>query len=296
MGRTITLLDGATGTELRARGVDVPCHVTSVWSARALIEAPDEVVGVHRDYIAAGADVVTTNNYTVTPPILARDGLAERFEELTVRAVELACRARDGGARPARVAGSMPPMETSYRADLVGDQESILADYRRLAEVLAPRVDLLLCETLSSSREAVAALTAARETGLEVWLSWTLQGNRPGLLPSGEGLAEALAAASEVGADAYLINCCGANFATAGLPVLAGSTDRPIGAYANATHVSPGEFDPSDPENVESRDLDVEAYAAEALRWIEAGATIIGGCCSTRPAHIARLSELAAGA
>ena len=128
-----TLLDGGTGTELRMRGIEVPSHITSIWSARALFTDPDAVVRVHADYIAAGADVITANNYAVTPPLLAREGIEDRLEELTLQAVELACRARDASGRPVRIAGSLPPLDTSYRADLVGEDEVLRADYIRFA-------------------------------------------------------------------------------------------------------------------------------------------------------------------
>ena len=154
-----TLLDGGPGTELRMRGIEVPSHITSIWSARALFADPDAVVRVHADYIAAGADVITANNYAVTPPLLAREGIGDRLEELTLRAVELACRARDASGRPVRIAGSLPPLDTSYRADLVGAAALLRAAYRRLAALLAPRGALLRGETLSSSREAAAALS-----------------------------------------------------------------------------------------------------------------------------------------
>ena len=77
------LLDGAMGTELRARGVEVLDHITSIWSAAALVDAPEAVTSVHRDYIEAGADVITINNYAVTRPLLARVSMEDRFEELT---------------------------------------------------------------------------------------------------------------------------------------------------------------------------------------------------------------------
>ena len=150
----------------------------------------------------------------------------------------------------------------------------------------APRVELLLCETLSSSREAAAAAVAAAGTGCEFWLSWTLQGSRPGHLPSGESVAEAFAAARDCGASAYLVNCCGANFVGQALPDLRALTDAPIGGYANAADAVPGS------EPVAYTALDPEAYASAVAGWIDAGATLVGGCCSTRPAHIARVREL----
>jgi S-methylmethionine-dependent homocysteine/selenocysteine methylase len=290
----IVLLDGGMGNELRARGVRVPSHVTSIWSAQALLDEPDAVLNVHRDYIEAGADVITVNNYAVTPPLLAREGLQDRVEELTVRAVDLARRACDEAGRPVRIAGSLPPLDTSYRADLVGDDLSILTDYRRIAAALGSRVDVLLCETLSSAREAVAAARAARETDREVWVSWTLQGSRPDRLPSGESVSEAYRAAADLGADAYLVNCCAANFVTRAVGILAGLTDRPVGGYANAAEALPSEAeaDPVEPEAWPRKALDVEGYAARVAGWIDAGASIVGGCCGTGPAHIARLRRL----
>jgi S-methylmethionine-dependent homocysteine/selenocysteine methylase len=290
----VLLLDGATGTELRARGVEVPSHVTSIWSARALMEAPDAVVGVHRDYIEAGADVIIANNYAVTPPLLAREGLEDRLEALTVCAAELAQRARDEAGRAVRIAGSLPPLETSYRADLVGEDEAILADYRRIAAVLAPRVDLLLCETLASGREARAATTAALETGLEVWLSLTLQGNRRDQLPSGESIEQAWSAAGSPEVAAVLLNCCGANLVGHGVEVLTRILDRPCGGYAHSADVvlrGEGEA-PVAVEELQWQPLDVDRYTAAAEGWLDAGASIVGGCCSTGPAHIARLRAL----
>lgn len=297
----ITLLDGGTGTELMAR-LDIPSHTTSIWSAQALIDAPEAVLDVHRDYIEAGADVVTVNNYSVTPPLLAREGIEDRLEELTLLAVQLARRARAESGRDVRIAGSVPPLSTSYRADLVGADGAIVADYRRIVGSLAPHVDVLLCETMASAREAAAAVSVAKETDCEVWVSWTLQGDRPDRLPSDETVAEAYAAVSHLKADAFLVNCCGANLVTGAMSTLAGLTNRPFGGYANSFDVPHGADQsasrPVDLHDVlrdSARPLDVEAYAESVSRWIDAGATIVGGCCTTGPAHIARLRRLIDG-
>ncbi len=299
------LLDGAMGTELEARGVRVPDHVTSVWSALALDEAPEAVVGVHRDHLTAGAEVITANNYAVTRPLLAREGLDDRLDELTLAAVALAQRARDesAGERPVRVAGSLPPLETSYRADLVLADEVLAEEYGHLARLLAPRVDILLCETMASAREARAAARAACAAAAmapdrpEVWVSWTMQGNRPGRLPSGENVEAALASVSDLPVDAHLVNCCGANFVADAVRRLRNLTDTPLGGYANSSTVDPlppGEppVAPDQVEQVPQTPLDVEGYAAEVATWIDAGATVVGGCCYTTPAHIARLRRL----
>ncbi|MDE0891244.1 MAG: homocysteine S-methyltransferase family protein [Planctomycetota bacterium] len=285
----IILLDGGTGTELRERGVEVPCHRTSIWSARAVYEAPEEVVAVHREYIDAGARVVTACNYAVTPTLLAREGMADRVEELTLLAVKLARRAANESGENVRVAASLPPLDTSYRADLVASDEELRDEYGRLAKLLAPRADVLLCETLSLGREAVAAAEAALSFGDEVWLSWTLQGNRLGVLSGGETLEEAFEAAAHLPVHAHLVNCCGADLITDAVPRLRELSGGPVGGYANASNSLPGIFDPLDPETAPSEPLGPAAYADAVMRWVSAGATLVGGCCHTSPAHIAEV-------
>ena len=104
-GNGTVLLDGAMGAELRARGVHVRDYKSSLWSALACVEAPDAVIQLHRDYVDAGADIITVNNYAVTPALLAREGLENSLEELTLKAVECAVAARDSAQRPVRAAG-----------------------------------------------------------------------------------------------------------------------------------------------------------------------------------------------
>ena len=293
-----TLLDGGIGYELKLRGVKVPDYTKSIWSALALLEDPEAVVDVHAAYIEAGADILTINNYSVTPPILAREGMGDRVEELTALAVDLAERACARVGRRPRLAGSFPPLETSYRADLVEGRDEVLGSYRRIGSVLKDRVDLILCETLANSHEAVWACEAAAETGLEYWMSWTLQGTRLNTLPSGESLADAVKSLGHLDPAANLVNCCGANFVTAALPTLRELTDGPIGGYANAEHVAPEEGAGGVDTNVDAAQreaatyLNPDAYAEEVRRWLDAGADIVGGCCGTRPKHIKRLREM----
>jgi S-methylmethionine-dependent homocysteine/selenocysteine methylase len=282
----LILLDGGTGTELRERGVEVPCHRTSIWSAQALVEAPDEVVAVHRAFIEAGAEVITACNYAVTPTLLEREGMRQRVEELTLLALDLAERAREESGQEVRIAASLPPLDTSYRADLVPEERCLRAECTQIAQLIAPRVDLILCETMSLGREALVTAEVALETGREVWLSWTLQGNRAGILPSGETLEEAFALVAHLSVHAYLVNCCAANLISDAIPRLTQLTDRPVGGYANAADALPGDFDPLDPEGFDSVPLDPVAYADRVEVWVAAGATLVGGCCHTGPAHL----------
>ena len=125
----IILGDGALGTELRSRGVEVPSHTESIWSALALTENPDEIKNIHLDYIEAGSDFITINNYAVTRPLLARLGREDEIEDLTLKSIELAEQAIKESYKDIMLAGSLPPLETSYRADLIQDREPLSSDW-----------------------------------------------------------------------------------------------------------------------------------------------------------------------
>lgn len=284
---SIVILDGAMGTELRARGVEVPDYKSSIWSALALIEAPDEVRRLHGDYIAAGADVITVNNYGVTRKLLKREGMEDRLPELTRTACALAARARDTAERPAKIAASLPPLDTTYRADLVGPFEDNLAAYREMAELLAPFVDMFICETMTTAEEARAAATAAAESGKDIWVSWTLAPDGK-TLRGGDSVSDAFAALSDIPVAAFLFNCCSTEAVSAALPAFAAASDRPLGAYSNPVRMEPPGGEPeSDPR----RPISPEEYAEVAAEWVALGAGIIGGCCDTSPAYTARLCD-----
>ena len=125
-----------------------------------------------------------------------------------------------------------------------------------------------------------------------------MQGTRLNTLPSCESLDDGFAALGDLKPAAHLVNCCGANFVTAALPELRRFTGGPIGGYANAERVGPDDVDHGVDVNADAAQreaatyLNPEAYGLEVQKWIDAGATIVGGCCGTRPKHIRRLREM----
>jgi S-methylmethionine-dependent homocysteine/selenocysteine methylase len=283
------ILDGGMGRELWRRGVEIP---PTLWSANALLVAPQIVQQVHEDYIAAGADIITLNNYSLVPAALAAVGLEARLDALLADALRLASRARDrAGRRGVRIAGALPPLANSYRADLVPPFAVALPIYRRLAAALADGVDLFLCETMASAAEARTAATAAGETGRPVWVAWSLHDDASGRLRSGESVAEAVAALADLPIDAFLFNCSTPESIAVALPLLRRLTDRPIGAYANAFRPVPEEWDMARDGLLALRDdISPAAYAAMVQDWEAGGATIFGGCCGIGPDHIACLA------
>jgi homocysteine S-methyltransferase len=284
----VTILDGAMGTELKARGAAVPDYRNSAWSAVALLRDPDAVGQVHRDYIDAGARVVTANNYAVVPRLLSRVGMEDRLEDLARTACRLARAARDeSGRSDVQVAGSLPPLDTTYRADLVPVDAELDETYGRIARILAGEVDLALAETLTTAREAVAAARAANIAGLRIWVSWNLALDAA-RLRGGQSLTAAVRALDGLPVEAFLVNCSPTGHVLEALKELRAATDRPIGAYANSCTSAP---DQDALDACAGTTLGPEAYAEVAATWVAAGATLVGGCCDTSPTHIAALAR-----
>ena len=222
----VVLLDGGMGQELRHRADNEP---TSLWSAQVMIEQPELVQQVHEDYIRAGASVITTNSYaTVRRRLEAIGGMGSEYEKLIDLAGVIANRARDAVGQSVLIAGSLPPLNGSYRPDRVLQSSELEPIYREQAERLAPHVDVLLCETMSTVEEARVAATEAARVGLPVWVAWTLADPDPDPYPdteyeqsgsvalrSGESLAEAYAALDGVPVEAVMSNCCTVESVTA---------------------------------------------------------------------------------
>jgi len=272
------LLDGATGTELERRGAK---SALPLWSAHSLLHDPALVGRIHADYVEAGAELLTANTFRTQRRTLERGGVGERAAALTAQAVELARAAATGGDRPVRpvhVLGSAPPLEDCFRPDLVPDDDSLAREHgEHAANLSAAGVDAILVETMNTIRETLAALRAARATELPALVSFVCW-DGPRLL-SGEMLREAVAAVRAEEPAAVLANCLPPSNVAACLAVLAES-GLPFGVYANLGT-------PLDERGRErSEDCTPERFAAYAASWLAAGATLVGGCCGTTPAHI----------
>lgn len=263
----ITWLDGPMGTRLHALGVRTP---PPAWSAAALDTAPDVVGRIHGEYAAAGATVHTAATFRTT----AR-AYGPGWADAARRAVAIARVAVPAGHR---VAGSLAPLEDCYRPDL--SPADPRPEHAALARVLAEGCDLLLCEAFPHVGEAWAAVEAAVDTGRPVWASFTA-GYLADLLDP-EAVAAGARGAVDRGAAAVLVNCVPVG---ATLPYVRALADAvggrvPVGAYANAGDPADGIGWIEDPPDGAAR------YAAAVAAWIDAGATIVGGCCGTGPAHL----------
>ncbi|MEM9733120.1 MAG: homocysteine S-methyltransferase family protein [Pseudomonadota bacterium] len=284
----IVLLDGGMGQELMARSAYKP---SPLWSARVTLDEPEIVEAVHRDYIEVGAKVLTLNTYSATPERLARDAEASLFEPLQAKAIELA-KAAKGDRDDVMLGGCLPPLFGSYHPENAPDEGTCHFTYQQIVAQQKDHVDVIITETLGCIREIRGAVRAGVEAGLPVWCGMTAMDANGSLLRSGESVEEAVAAAKECGASAVAINCSWPEAVTQAMPVLAAS-GLPFGGWANGfTNAGADLSIGGTVEGMGKRtDLDPTSYADHAMGWVEAGATIIGGCCEVGPAHIAELAK-----
>jgi len=288
------LLDGALGTELVRRGVR--------WRKHGLLTDSDAVEALHRDYLIAGAVILRTDTFQLNPRIylnvfrnrshmahIGAPGLAELTFTLLRKSVEVAKRARAKANNHAAIAGVLSPLEHCYRPDLVPPPEQARCEHEEIARVFAEeKVDFLLLESMNTISEAKEALAAGRSFGLPVWVSFVL--GPEGELLSREPLNRGVVEMEQGGADAVLVNCAPPEDIGKAILRMRKFTKLPFGGFAHIGRFSPPSWKfEFFPQFIETESWSPERYAAEALRWRDAGATIIGGCCGTRPEHTAAL-------
>lgn len=280
----ITILDGGMGQELLRRSGDAPTHQ---WSTRVMRDHPSLVAEIHTDYFAAGADIATANTYALHRDRLNStdfEGEFEKLYDIALQAAEHARAAHGSGL----IAGALGPLNGSYRPDAHPNFEDAVPYYAEAARLMQGRVDLIICETVASLTHARAALRGAGVAGVPVWLAVTVDDADGSKLRSGESLSDVVRIALDEGAVALLANCSVPEAMPAALQMLS-TAQLPIGAYANAfTKIS--EAFKEEKSNVSAlhtrTDLGPISYANHVMRWIEEGATVVGGCCETRPEHI----------
>ncbi len=286
--RRCVLLDGATGTELEGKAALRPGVEEPLWATRALVDAPADVLAVHRRYVDLGCDVISTNTWGL-PSAVRHDGprlwgstTPVHWMDIARRGVRLARQAIHDAGRDGEVAVAFSvngDLDTPEGAEMV----RLLA---RAFEDGPP--DLMLLETLSLVRdETYATIERLLATGLPLWVSF--RRCRHGVCgvfgqhwggPEGDAFGRAARRFEDMGVDALLVNCIPPDHVDGMLGWLRDFTDMPLGAYPNLGYLSDAgwRFD---------RDVGGAEYAEMALRWRAEGAQIVGGCCGVGPEHIA---------
>ena len=273
----VVLFDGAMGTMLYERGVFINQCFDFV-----NISAPSLVESIHRDYAAAGAEVIETNTFGANRFKLALHGLDDRIGEINRRGVEIARRAAGDSVL---VAGSIGPLGIRIEPWGPTSNEEAAAAFREQAEaLLAGGVDIFVLETFADLNELHQAINGVRSvTDLPVVAMMTLQQDGLGLFGTEPG--EFALQMSRWPVEAVGVNCSvGPKVMLEAIEKIARVVDTWIAAQPNA----------GIPQNVDGRNLYLTSpeYMAEyARRFVSAGARIVGGCCGTTPAHIRAIRD-----
>ena len=289
----ICVLDGGLATELECRGADL---ADALWSAKVLLESPRAIVDVHRSYFEAGADVAITASYQASEQGLAARGIdAAGTAALLRRSVELARQARDewlakadSRARPRPlVAASVGPYGavladgSEYRGDYGVSREALLEFHlARLEPLVEAGPDLLAIETIPTALEAEAIVEALGQLGdpVPAWCTFTLRDGAH--LANGGPLDDAVrTVATSASIVAVGVNCSPPASAIQAVARLAEAVHLPVVAYPNRG----ADWDAATKAWRGGDDVDMGVVAAGL---VEAGATIVGGCCGTGPSDV----------
>lgn len=259
------VLDGGLATELERRGYSLG---GGLWSARALLDAPELLREVHASYVAAGADLITTASYQLSREALERAGIsAAEVPGLFVRSRELAQEAAAASARGPRVLLSLGPYG-AFRADRseyhgdYGVSAELIRDHwrRRLCDALLAGADGLAFETVPSLAEAELIARALEEAGAALggaMLCFSAKDERH--TSAGDPIGGAISTVAAAGFGAVGINCTSPTWALA----LARASRRSAPSARLVVYPGAG-----------------TGWGPEAL---EAGVSVVGGCCGTGP-------------
>ncbi|HWL53401.1 MAG TPA: bifunctional homocysteine S-methyltransferase/methylenetetrahydrofolate reductase [Chthoniobacteraceae bacterium] len=272
--------DGAMGTLLMERGIP-PEHCFE----ELCFSKPEMIAAIHAQYIAAGARVIETNSFAANAFGLERYGLAGRAAELNETAARLARGAANG--KPVYVAGSVGPIASAEQALERGiDRAALFAE--QIGALAAGGVDLLFLETFLDFDELLLALGESRRLAPKLPVIASLASPEEGRLASGLAIGEAVARLRREGAAVVGLNCI---YGPSGLlhvleEIPAG--EGPLAAYPNAGHaqLSQGRF---------LYHMTPEYFAHSAREFVAQGVGLIGGCCGTRPEHIAAMAKAVEG-
>ena len=273
----IILLDGATGSELRRRGMPVGI-ATELWAW----EHPDIVTELQREYVDAGSDIIYAPTFSANRLSLRARGIEDRIEALNADLVVLSRRA--AGDR-ALVAGDLAPTGQSLEPIGTLTYEALFDVYREQIELLNKAgVDLIVAETMMSIDETVCAVEAARDVcDLPVLCTLTMEAD--GHLMFGGTAAEAVETLQAVGASAVGLNCSvGPDQLEAVVRGMKAVAEVPVIAKPNAG------IPVIDAQGLAHYSMGPEAFVKAMRALVEAGAQIVGGCCGTNPEYIRLLN------
>ena len=291
------ILDGGMGQELLARGMEPN---GTLWSANALLQEKYHqlLLDTHVDFIKAGAEVIVTTTFTTRKIRLKDNNVEDKFEYLNIKAGEIAQKAKKIYPN-VLIAGGLPPQYLTYEADTRSEKE-IKNDFYSQAKLLNPYIDFFYFDVLSSVREFQIAIDCIKEFNKPYLIGAHIsEGTK---LPSGENISEITTKIKHKNLLGIMLSCISPEnyelnlneIKNLGVPfgfklngfVKTNPKPNYTGAYKKSKTGNPNEF------LGQRKDLTPEKMAEFAKKFKDAGATILGGCCETRPSHIKAFSLL----
>ena len=291
------ILDGGMGQELLARGMKPN---GTLWSANALLNEKYHklILDTHLDFIKAGAEVIVTTTFTTRRLRLRDNKIEEKFEYLNKKAGEIAQKTKKIYPK-ILIAGGLPPQYLTYEADTRSD-EIIKKNFFDQAKLLNEYVDFFYLDVLSSVREFILAIEVIKDFKKPYLIGAHIsEGTR---LPSGEKITDILNKISQNNLLGIILSCISPENYELNLNEMK-SLDIPFGFKLNAfikTNPKPnytGAYNQSKTGNPneflgQRKDLTPKKMAEFAKKFQDSGATILGGCCETRPSHIEMIAKL----
>ena len=291
------ILDGGMGQELLARGMEPN---GTLWSANALLQEKYHklLLDTHIDFIKAGAEVIVTTTFTTRKIRLSDNNVENKFEYLNTKAGEIAFEAKKLYPK-VLIAGGLPPQYLTYEADTRSEDE-IKDNFHSQAKLLNPFIDFFYFDVLSSVKEFKIAIDCIKEFNKPYLVGAHIsEGNN---LPSGEKISEIITSIKHEKLLGIILSCISPEnydlnlneIKNLGVPfgfklnAFIKTNPKPnyTGAYKKSKTGNPNEF------LGQRKDLTPEKMAEFAKKFKDAGATILGGCCETRPSHIKAISDL----
>tara|TARA_B100001741_G_C16521557_1_gene585005 strand:- start:99 stop:1016 length:918 start_codon:yes stop_codon:yes gene_type:complete len=297
--KKIRILDGGMGQALLANGVKPR---GSLWSATALIEKKYHqlVVDAHLEFIKSGADVIVTNNFSARRTRMIQNGVNEHFNYANEKAGELALKAKDISKKNILIAGSLPGQNDTYVSDQ-RDKKIIEKGFYDQAILLKPFVDFYYLDVLSGIKECEIALNVTEKMNLPVLVGIHLKKNCK--LPSDETISEMVRKFKNKNLLGLILSCVSPEIIENSIDKIK-ELDLPFGYKANLwkeeeplpvhKFASPKDqigANPVDTLGTRS-DYTSKKFLNFSKQMMSKGATILGGCCETKPSHIKEISIL----
>jgi len=293
------ILDGGMGQELLNRGLKPR---GTLWSADALLkeEYHQLVIDTHLDFIHSGAEVIVTNTFTARKGRLIQNNCLEYYEVINRKAVELALRARDISKKNILIAGGLPNQKQTYSANLGNDLQEIKVRFNEQAFFLKDNIDFFYLDVMGSGAECEIALESIDKFNLPVLVGLHIKDN--GKLPSGENITKIV---HNFQNDKWLgiLTACVSPTAYDLVKDEIKTLNLPYGFKLNAFDKIPDNYVitsadswgvEGNPKNILgiNEDLNEEKFYSLVKKYMNEGATILGGCCEIKPSHIKAISKL----